>query len=183
MDTRNLIMTAAAAAALSLAPALAAAQSDSATLNESMRYIASTVASFGAVSFTSTVHDSSDNHQWSYNRSVTISNVIPDPATCHITFHFTETTPGNPTVDKDAGIPFQLAREVKVMTLDEEVDQINANVGHPTWLVTTQPEIYVIHVIRTDGKTNDVDFSDLGAAQRVAAAMRRTAQLCGGGLG
>jgi hypothetical protein len=183
MDTRNLIMTAAAAAVLSLAPALAAAQTDSASLDQSMRYVSNTITSFGAVSFTSTVHDSSDNHQWSYNRAVTISNVRPDPATCHISFHFNETTPGNPTVDKEAGIPFQLAREVRVMTLDEEVDQINADNGHPTWLVTTQPEVYVVHVIRTDGKTNDVDFSDLGAAQRVATAMRRTAQLCGGGLG
>jgi hypothetical protein len=183
MDTRNFLMTAGAVAALSLGPGLATAQSDTATLDQSDRYIVSTITSFGAVSFTSTVHDSSNNQQWSYNRSVTISNVRTDPDACTIKFHFTEVTPGHPSVDKDAGIPLNLTREVRVMTLDEEVDQINADSGHPTWLVTSQPEVYVVHVIRTDGKTNDVDFNDLGGAQRVAVAIRRAAQLCGGGLG
>lgn len=183
MNTRNLIMTAGAVAALSLAPGFATAQSDTASLDQTARYIVSAITSYGAVAFTSTVHDSSDNHQWSYNRSVTLSNVRSEPDDCTVKFHFTEETPGHPTVDKEAGIPFQQTREVRVMTLDEEVDQINADSGHPTWLVTSQPEVYVVHVIRSDGKTNDVDFNDLAGAQRLATAIRRAAQLCGGGLG
>jgi len=183
MDIRNQLLTAGAVLALSLGPGLATAQSDTAGLDQSDQFIISSIASFGAVSFTTTVHDSSNNQQWSYNRSVTISGARTDPDACTIKFHFTELTPGHPTVDKDAGIPLRLTREVRVLTLDEEVDQINADSGHPTWLVNSQPEVYVVHVIRTDAKTNDLDFNDLGGAQRVAAAIRRAATLCGGGLG
>jgi hypothetical protein len=183
MDSTKLIMTAAAALMLSTAPGLAAAQSASSSLAQSMQFVGDTVSSLGTVSFTGSVHDSSNNSGWTYSRSVTISNFSADLANCKLSFHFNEVTPGNPSTDKDGWIPFQQVQEVKVMTLDQEVNEITAKQGHPTWLVTHSPTIYVVSAIRPDGTTNDLDFYDLSKAQRVAVALRRAMQLCGGGLG
>jgi len=63
------------------------------------------------------------------------------------------------------------------------VNEITAKQGHPTWLVSHSPEIYVVSAIRPDGTTNDLDFYDLARAQQVAVALRRATSLCGGGLG
>jgi hypothetical protein len=183
MDSTKLIMTATAALMLSSAPGLATAQSDSSSLAQSMQFVANTVSSLGAVSFTGAVHDSSNNTGWTYSRAVTISNFRADPASCTLYFHFSEVTPGNPPTEKDGWIPFHQVQQTKVMTLDQEVNEITAKQGHPTWLVTHSPEIYVVSAVRPDGTTNDLDFYDLAMAQRVAVAVRRATQLCGGGLG
>jgi len=181
MESRNLIMTAAAALILSTAPGLATAQNDS--LAQSMQIVANAVTSQGAVSFTGSVHDSSNNTGWTYSRSVTVSNFRSDPANCTLYFHFTEITGGNPSSDKDGWIPFRQVQQARVVTLDQEVDEITTRQGHPTWLVTHSPTIYVVSAVRPDGTTNDLDFYNLATAQQVAVAIRRAAQLCGGGLG
>jgi hypothetical protein len=178
-----LTLTAAASLALSLTAGLAAAQNPSGSLEESMNFVANTVTSLGAVSFTGSVHDSSNNQSWSYNRTVTISNFRADASGCTLYFHFNEVTPGDPATDKDGWIPFRQVQTVRVTTLDQEVNEITAKQGHPTWLVTHSPEVYVVSAIRPDGTTNDLDFYDLARAQQVAVALRRATQLCGGGLG
>jgi len=183
MESRTLIMTATAALMLSTAPGLAAAQTASSSLGQSMQFVSDTVSSMGTVSFTGSVHDSSNNTGWTYSRSVTISNFRSDPASCTLYFHFNEATPGSPATDKDGWIPFRQVQMVKVQTLDEEVNEITAKQGHPTWLVSHSPTIYVVSAIRPDGTTNDLDFYNLGSAQQVAVALRRAVQLCGGGLG
>ena len=181
MSSRTLSLT--AALALGLTAGVAAAQSPSSSLGELMDYVANTVTSLGAVSFTGSVHDLSNNTGWSYNRTVTISNFRSDPANCTLYFHFNEVTPGDPPTDKDGWIPFRQVQQVRVVTLDQEVNEITARQGHPTWLVTHSPSVYVVSAVRPDGTTNDLDFYDLATAQRVATALRRAAQLCGGGLG
>jgi flagellar basal body rod protein FlgC len=183
MNSSKLIMVAAATLMLSTAAGLATAQSDSSSLAQSMQFVGDIVTAQGAVSFTGTVHDSSSNSGWTYSRKVTVSNFSPDPANCKLNFHFNEATPGNPDTDKDGWIPFREVQQVKVETLDEEVNEITAKQGHPTWLVTHAPTIYVVSAIRPDGATNDMDFYDLSKAQRVAIAIRRATKLCGGGLG
>ena len=172
MSSKKLSMTAAAVVALSLASGLAAAQSPSSSLSESMQFVANTVSSLGAVSFTGSVHDSSNNQSWTYNRTVTISNFRADPGACTLYFHFNEVTPGDPATDKDGWIPFHQVQQTRVVTLDQEVNEITTKQGHPTWLVTHSPSVYVVSAIRPDGTTNDLDFYDLAAAQRVAVALR-----------
>ena len=180
---KSMLLLAAATTALALGAAqdLAYAQSDGgSSLADSMQVVADAVTAQGPVTFTGSVTDSSDNSSWTYSRTVTITNFKPDVAACTLSFHFSEVTPGNPSNEVDGWVPFVQVHDTKVESLEDETVGIDAKTGHPTWRISIQPVIYVVSAERGDGTVNDFDFYSQDTATRVATAIRRATQLCGG---
>ncbi len=155
-------------------------QSDSASLSDAMQVIANQVGAQGPINFQGSVHDGATNTNWSYTRTVSVTNFRSDPDACKLFFHFEETTSGQANTEVDGWIPFGLIQDIKVQSLEEELVTLDARAGHPQWQIVLRPEIWTVVATRGDGTTNDLDFYSRDTAMRVADAERRATRLCGG---
>jgi hypothetical protein len=175
---------AAAAAVLAITGAAGAAAAQSGpSLGETLGFIRDKVSQQGVVAYSSSTHDSSDGQTWSTSFTVEASNVTSDVAGCRVDFHWRTFVNGKVGNDGDSGFPLRLITSVAVTTMDEDLNRLSAQGGHPTWTSQVSPSIAVLTAFRSDGKSNVVDFRDRNMAERVANAVRHAADLCGGSAG
>jgi hypothetical protein len=84
------------------------------------------------------------------------------------------------TADVDAGIDLKAVQDVVVMSRDQNMDQFDADAGHPTWSAKVNPPVWVVEVRRKTGP-NAFYFREEQMANRVAKAITHAVELCGGG--
>jgi hypothetical protein len=161
------------------APSASHAQS----LSDVFDQLRNAIVAEGAVEWEGFVHDSAPQpgaqSDWTYQRRVETSNFSYDLSNCFFDFHYRVITDGSVSSDVDGGVPFRMARTIKVSTEAELVEQRDAQSGHPTWASRLQPEIYDVDVIRSDGAENVFSFYDAESARHMAGLLEQAASLCG----
>ena len=153
-------------------------ESHAQTAASSLEIIRAQLARQGQINYSAVTHDSADGQTWTTNFTVEASNVAVDLENCKITFHWHTPVNGQDKSDLDSGIPFRLATDVSLISMAEDITNLSIKGGHPTWGTSSQPQIWVVHVERSDGSRNTMDFRDRGTAQIVVDAAKQAMKLC-----
>jgi hypothetical protein len=180
---KRLIAGPVAALVSSLAVVAAPAAGHAQSLSGVFDQMQNAIVSQGAVVWEGFVHDSAAQPgyqtDWTYQRRVETSNFSYDLGNCYFDFHYRVITDGAVSTEVDGGVPFRMARTIKVETEAQLVEQRDARSGHPTWASRLQPQIYDVDVIRSDGNENVFSFYDLPTANHMAQLLERAASMCG----
>jgi hypothetical protein len=153
-------------------------ESHAQTAASSLEIIRAQLARQGQIAYSAVTHDSATNQTWTTNFTVEASNVAVDLANCKITFHWHTTVNGKVAADVDSGVPFRLATDVTLISMAEDITNLSIKGGHPTWGTSSQPQIWVVHVERSDNSRNTMDFRDRATAQTVVNAANQVKKLC-----
>jgi hypothetical protein len=152
------------------------------SLADEMRDISIDAEAQGAMRWTASVHDASNNTDWTVAQSSFFWGFTPDLGACSLSYHFDdafEIQQNAPTPAETAvWLPFDHVSEVTIETLDEESVRVEAQRGHPTWTVRTTPTIWVVSAVLPDGIRDDLYLRSRSLAERVAADERRAVALC-----
>ena len=129
------------------------------------------------------VHSTANNSDWTETFKAKISEISFNIQNCLLSFHWHAERNGETTSDvPNAGIPFRQVVKAEIMTMAQSTSKANAETGRPEVVCTqTNPELFVLRVIRQDGTYNVLNFEDEDTANRVAKAIMHAAELCGGG--
>ena len=122
-----------------LAASVAHAQS---SLSESLEVVRAQLARQGQLNYSSVTHDSADNQTWSSQFTVEASKVTVDVETCTLHFHWHTTVNGKQAADLDAGFNLRTATEINMVSMAEDMTRNAIAAGHPTWGISTQPQIW-----------------------------------------
>jgi hypothetical protein len=154
---------------------------DGPSLEVTMKFIQEKIGEEGQVNYASYCHDSADNSDWVNQFSAQVSNVVASPANCRISYHTHRTRDGKVTADSDYWFSLKEVQEVVVMTREQDLNQVDADAGHPTWKSKLSPQIWSVEARRPKGDLNYFYFREEDMANRVAKAMVHAVELCGGG--
>lgn len=152
------------------------------TLDVTVQFIQEKLNSLGKVNLVAFNHDSSNNSDYSINKSFEASNVSYDANAKQFNFHWNEWINGTQTQNKDAGFNLVHVQNVLVKSYNDYQLDINAKAGKPNLVPTsTTPPITVMIVYRDDNDDNAFFFTDSTLADRVARAINHAVELVGGG--
>jgi hypothetical protein len=163
-----------------LAGATMAGAASGPSLNDTLQFIRDKVAADNVAVYASRVRDTRTNQTWGNDFRIEMSNVTFDPQTCLVSFHWHTMVNGETKQDFDSGIPFGQVQGVRVLSMVDEIREVDAAAGHPTWVSQITPPIWVLVAKRSDGKVNTLNFHDRSMAERVSKAISHAAELCGG---
>jgi hypothetical protein len=136
------------------------------------------LAQQGQLSYAGTTHDSSNNSTWVNKFTVQASNIVIDEQQCTISFHWHTTTDGKVVADDDVGVPFRMVTSISTISMAEDISNAEVSAGHGTWATSFKPQVWVVHVARSDGKSNAVDFKDQATANTAASEMKQVMSMC-----
>ena len=181
MKRATLLVTALLFAASLQTPALRAQSQSGPTLDVTVQFIQEKLNSLGKVNLVAFNHDSSDNSDYSINKSFEASNVSYDASAQQFNFHWNEWVNSSQTQNKDAGFNLAHVTNVVVKPYTQYQLDINAKAGKPNLVPTsTTPPITVMVVNRDDNDNNAFFFVDSTLADRVARAINHAVELAGG---
>ena len=159
-----------------------AQNTNSPSLEVTLKFIADTMNAQGKINYASFIHDSSDNSDWTNSFSLLITNAVSYSTSCLINYHHHEELNNQVANDLDTGIPFRSVAKIQVMTVAQLLTKANAAAGNPAWIVTQiNPELFVVKAVRKTGGGNQIFLEDQDTANRLAKAMLHAVELCGGG--
>ena len=164
--------------ALALAGAQAAHAKGSSAVKSNLDIVRNSVIAQGTVAYETYTHDADTGQDWTYQRSIEVTNLVVDAPNCKLSFHYHVITNGEATADLDSWVPVNNATSISVATEAVLVGRRDAQAGHASWSSHPQPEIYDA-VVNQNGTENVFSFYSLAAAQRVAAAFMNAAHACG----
>lgn len=151
------------------------------SLAVTMQFIQEKLIGLGTVNYATYVHDNIVGNNWGDQFSVQATNIIADPATCRVTYHWKSTRNGSVTSDIDAFFSLHDVVDIVVTSLEQNMKQLNTAAGHPSYDVKADPPVFVLEAQRSGNVMNVFDFTDEDMANRVAKAMVHAVELCGGG--
>jgi hypothetical protein len=172
-------------AAQPVAPKPAAAQS----LPAVMQQIQTELNKVGKLSFVVSV--SNADEKGTSNVLVENSNVVADPASCTIRYHWWSSIHGAVVNDDDVSLSLRDAKGVWTMSNDELLKKQIAKEGTPAdqtkgFYQRYVPAMYMVLIRIGNDDDNDgggFSFTDQKQAQRVGKAVAQAVKLCGGALG
>lgn len=169
----------------SLSPAVKAApnrvEKAAPLLSDTMQFIQDKLKERGRMNFTVYTHDNANGKDYIDQLSSEASNIVADPAACTISFHSNRKRNGAVATDSDVSISLRDVRDVVVMPEEQDMKQRYAASGRPTWNPKDDQQMFLV-VLRRDGnQASGFLFADEEMAIRVAKAVRRAIELCGGG--
>ena len=170
-------MRACALAAL-LSPSLALAASSGHSLKESLSFVRANLAAQGLITYVVSTHDTSTGQSWSNTMTGEASNVTMDVAKCRISFHWVTSVDGGGKQNLDQWIDFAKGRKVTVVNREQELRGQVADGGHPSWVSTVSPPLWVVTVTLSD-TSSVMDFTNQNVAERVTRAIDHIMDLCG----
>jgi len=112
------------------------------------------------------------------------ANATSDPKACTLRLHFKATDNAKVTEDADFLTSLKDVEKIQVMSLQERTNLLWAKRGHPEITVAASPAVWALVLSFTkDKKDGEVDFKffDEELSHRMAKAMLRAVELCGGG--
>jgi hypothetical protein len=163
-----------------------AARGSGPPLAAQMTFLQNRLNQQGLVNFAAYVHDNVSGREWVVRQSTQVSNVRADPASCRLAFHWKSTSAdgkgtasGVVTHELDTWIALSTLERVRVIPMEEAWKRADSLEGNTTLTYKSDPEVFVVHVGRSDGGYNELHFYDEDAADRIARAVIRAAELCG----
>jgi hypothetical protein len=150
------------------------------SLAATLQFIQERVLQQGKVNYAAYVHDNSAGNDWTVQKAVEITNIVPRPETCILSYHFKLWNNGTIAIDQDAGIPFRDAEDVIILPVEQAWKEVDSKAGNTTWSYRSDPPVFILRVRRKVGY-NEINFTDEAMANRVAKAMVHAIELCGGG--
>jgi hypothetical protein len=159
--------------------ALAASPASAQALGDSLGYLRDNLAGQGQLAETETVSDSSTGKSWVEHWTMQYSNLRPDLAACSLTFRADFNRDGASIFSGDLTYALGQLAAVRLLTLNQNMDENNAHGGHPTWTTVADPPSLDIRLTFAAGNTGGFYIRDPSLAPRIAAAIARAAKLCG----
>jgi hypothetical protein len=150
-------------------------------MEATMQYIQEKLGSIGPVSYIAYVHDNLMGTDWTIKFTTETTNVRASAALCQINFHWRETVDGKVNQDRDGAVPLKPVEEVVVETEERNLKRGFSKAGHPEWTFRVDPPVFVLSARRKDGTAHNLELYDESVANRLAKAMVRAAEFCGGG--
>jgi len=154
------------------------------SLETTMNFLQEKLSAQGAVSWVATTQDTVTGAtiEPATLHSEAKSEVVANPQSCKLSFHLKATMGGRTVVDKGSFISFKIVDKIEVMTLDNYHNRNYAKQGHPERVESDKPAVYVVAISFTDVPAGGTGWilSEQDMANRIANAMFRAAQLCGG---
>jgi hypothetical protein len=151
------------------------------SLEVTVKFIQDKLNEVGRVNFADYVHNNATNNDRIVQNSSEATNVVADKAKCLVTYHMKIVVNEKVAFDEDASIPFKDVQDLTVTTVEDDIKAIDAALGYTTRSYRADPPIFVLKLRRTGAASNAFDFTDKEMANRLAKAMVRAVELCGGG--
>jgi hypothetical protein len=151
------------------------------SLAVTMKFIQENAAA-GKLSYTTFVSDSTQQGmEWKNSTNVEITNLVADPKTCGISFHWRAEVNGQVSDDADYSLNLKDVQDIVVLPQEQNQQKANARSGHPEWTPRVEPALFTLVARRPKGVENAFLFSEEEMAGRIAKAMVHAVELCGGG--
>jgi hypothetical protein len=152
------------------------------SLAVTMQFIQDSMNAQGTISYALYTHDGSNNSDWPvYQITIGVTNVIADPATCHITWHKVTTNGGKVGINGDFLLDLRNVQSFVLRTSTEEA-KVEDNANGPNSITKTQVPPYFVVTARSAGNTETpFFFKDEDTRDLVAKALTHAMELCGGG--
>jgi hypothetical protein len=150
------------------------------SLEETLGFIRDKIAQQGRINYAGRFNDPTDNQNWINQFSVEASKVTVDAPACAVRFHWATAVDGKPAQDFDTSIQFGAMDGQRITSMEEDTNHNAAVGGHPAWVGTISPSVWVLTSRGRDGRSYVVDFEDRDMADRVSRAMDHARELCGG---
>lgn len=155
---------------------------DGPSLAVTMQFIQDKLNQQGKISYALYTHDNSNGEDWPvYQISITVTNVIANPATCRITWHKVTTNGGKVGMDKDLSLDLRNVLNFEVRTSTYEAKMEDTANGHPALDKRQDPPYFAVTAKLRDNTETPFFVTSEDMANRVAKAMVHTVELCGGG--
>jgi len=151
------------------------------SLPTTMKFIQDKLNDEGTFNYVIFVHDDVGGSEWTLRKVVAETNVVADPATCRINYHWKDVKNGSTVYDTDLWFNLKGVQSLSVMTLEQNQKLVDTDSGEPGRSYRIEPAIFVLRVIQTRNSHYDFFFHDEETANRVAKAMTHAVELCGGG--
>jgi hypothetical protein len=153
---------------------------DGPSLEVTMKFIQEKLNGVGTVNFAAYTHDNADNTDFRNRFSEESSNVVADPASCKVTYHYKAVRNGTTMSDGNAYVLLQQVLDLVVMPTEQALKKANIAHGNPQFDTKVDPPMFTL-VVRVAVGQNQFSFSDEDTANRVAKAFQHAVELCGGG--
>jgi hypothetical protein len=154
---------------------------DGPSIEVTMKFIEDKLNAVGTINFILYLHDGVTGIDWSNKRSWGISNVVADPNTCFIKYHYKWVHVGQVVKDNDITLGFKWVKNIAVTPVDLLIHNADVKAGHPERSIRSDPPVFALVAKFSNGNNQEFDFYDESMANRVAKAMARGAEICGGG--
>ncbi|MGA2003682.1 MAG: hypothetical protein ABSG70_09890, partial [Terriglobales bacterium] len=154
---------------------------DAPSLEVTMKFIQDKVNGIGPVNFVLYTHDNVTGSDQTNQFKVEVTKVLANPSACHIAYHLKDERDRAVVHDLDAEFYLKNVEDVVVTPMEQGAREIATAQGHPSSNVSADPPVFLFKVRMTDKRYYAFDFLDEQLANRVAKAMVRAVELCGGG--
>lgn len=157
------------------------------SLDETLRFIQERLSSIGTIGFTASVLTSTDQSMTSHRSIYELSTVEVSTTHCGMKYHYHRVIDDGKPADVDMTIPFGIVERIQVEPVEQFLTKDNSSAGHPEWIVTnTQPQTMVLRFMTREKAPFWVGWAafylqDRVLTDRVARALTRAVELCGGG--
>jgi hypothetical protein len=114
-----------------------------------------------------------------------LSNVVADPATCTIRYHWWRSIHGDVVNDEDVSFSLRDVLGLSMMNEEQaEKKQYEADRAYPgekqTFHTKFVPQVYLVMMRKPEDNVEGFKFIDKKQADRVAQSMSHAVELCGG---
>jgi hypothetical protein len=165
--------------AIGVTMALTTSPASAQAVGDTLSYLSENLAGQGQLVETETVSDSSTGKSWVEHWTIQYSNLRPNRAACSLTFHADFNRDGASIFSGDLTYALGQLAAVRLLTLNQNMDENNAHGGHPTWTTVADPPSLDVRLTFAAGNTGGFYIRDPNLAPGIAAAIARAAQLCG----
>jgi hypothetical protein len=163
------------------APLNGAPASTGPSLAETMQYIQERLNDLGKVSYVEFNQNTIDGSTFNSNFVEAFSNVVADQNQCRIAFHKKGSVDGT-AWEFDTGFSLRDVQEIVVKPYEQYQTEGNAKNGRPNIINTSiNPPLTALLVRGPHGVLTYFPFTEANLADRVARALTRAVELCGGG--
>jgi len=147
------------------------------SLEITMKFIRDKIDGLDPVSFAVYFHDDVAGSDWTYQYRYEITEVVAEPSACSINFHSKSERDRAKFENFDATFYLKGVEDIVVMPMEQQLKEWSMS----SWSARVDPAVFVLKVHMADKKSGTVYFFDEHLANRVAKAVVRAAELCGGG--
>jgi hypothetical protein len=155
--------------------------SGGAALATTMQFIQESLNHNGLVSFYANIENTDTGEQARSFFHNEVTDVVADPGQCQISFHWRRVNGKGEIIMGNASFPLRDAKTIAVRPYEQFLSQELSRTGHPNATVTsTMPPITIVELRRLHSERYFL-FTEAAFADRVAQALNRAVELCGGG--
>jgi hypothetical protein len=154
------------------------------TLAATMQLIQKEMNAVGRLNFVVHIFDQEEGNGTS-KYIVELSNVVADPATCAIRYHWWRSIHGDVVNNEDVSFSLRDVLGLSMMNNDQaEKKQYEADKAYPeekqTYHTEFVPQLYLVIMRKPEDNVEGFMFIDKKQADRVAKSMGHAVELCGG---